>query len=865
MRLKRPVQAMLNTLLSVGLLASSTLACAEIKLSAEELANQLGWVASNGNRCNGYYLEPPIIYSSDLTRDDLLQVTSDQYFFSPSGTSRGEGTVTLTRFGQQVTANKAFFYRDILTNKLSAIELVDHVSLREPNTLVIAKRGRFDLMTQSKSLHDILYRTAIYSDRNFQPSSTDIEDTRHERKVMQLSAWGEAKQFHQEQANVYQYEQVSYTTCPPLTHIWKMQASRLVLNKETGRGTARHARLLFKGVPVFYAPYFNFPIDKRRQTGFLSPIIGTSSKSGSSLALPFYWNLAPNYDSTITPAFYTRRGFQLTDLTRYLTPKSSGAVQFSVLPNDLEFQDFRLAAIEKFQPSLISTTQGNLHRLENASDTRGAFSWQDKTIFNPHWSTNIDVNYASDDYYLKDMSNNLNAITQNQLLQQAEANYKGQNWNFIGRIQGYQTLHPVDEPVVFNNQYMRFPQLILSGNYPNMPAGLDYTIYNDLSHFDIRHDPGMALQQPIGNRLHVQPVVSRPWLLPYLTVTPRVQLAATQYGLANVAQDNLQRQSRVLPIFDINSKLFFTRQVKWFDQLAEQTLEPQLYYVYIPYRKQDNIPLFDTTQNTLTYDQLFNYNRFSGIDRIGDTHQVSMGLASRWIDSQSGLEKVRLGIGQIFYFKNRQVTLCNPNDALCLQNNLATTQGNHYNRSPIAGVLDYHFNSDWAATANTIWNTQMRQLDNQSFTLHYQPIGTQKIFNIGYDFVRNGDAITRNNNTSASTPDLQLTNLSQTNISFGWPVARDWSAVGRWSQNWSHNKHFQNLLYGLQYDSCCWAVRFVTGRVFTGLSQNNTFQYDTKFFLQFALKGLDNIGNADPSGLINSSISGYQSNFGRDF
>lgn len=827
-------------------------------LTETAIAKDLGWIPSNENRCGGYYLEQPFTFSKELANTDRVEVTADQMLFAQHGTSVGQGKVTITRFGQQIIANKAYLYRDPATGKLSTIDLVDDVTLRQPDSLVIARTGRFDLKTKGETLHDILYRTTIYSDPKLQKQPVYThEELQTARKLTHLTAWGQAGEFEQTDTQIYEFQQASYSTCPPLSTSWRVKADKIELNKNTGRGVARHARIYVKGIPIFYTPYINFPIDARRQTGFLTPTLGTSSKTGAYLRTPFYWNTAPNYDSTITPAFLSKRGIQISELFRYLTPTSSGNVYVSVLPNDKEFADLQESYQAQYQSSSDPFIQAELRRLQNDSDTRKSLYWLNNTRFNEHWTANVDYSYVSDDYYLTDLTNNFNTVTANQLLQEGQIAYQGQYWKTLARMQNYQTLHPVDQNVV-QNQYSRFPDIVIEGDYPGT-HNLDYFILNDVTHFNITNTPGSFIIAPTGNRLHIQPGVSWSFNRPYFYFTPRLQFAATQYELSNVTIGPTG-PSRELPIFDIHSGLFFDRDIHVFSHGYHQTLEPQIYYTYVPFRNQDDIPVFDTTRNTLTYDELFIYNRFSGLDRIGDANQISYGLTTRFIDEQTGTEKLRAGIGQIFYFKDRQVTLCNPVTSInsmvpCLET--AEDPSNTYNKSPVSGVLNYNLNPAWSLTANSIWDVQSNQFNNQSITVHYQP-DPRKILNLGYGYVRNGDV------QATDLPGSAAVNLSQTDFSFAWPLTRDWSSVGRWTQNWNH-RHFQNLLYGLQYDSCCWAVRFVTGRAFANLNPNNTYQYNTQFFIQFALKGLGNYGNADPSQLLSSSISGYQTNFGRDY
>lgn len=828
------------------------------------IANELGWVQTNENRCGGYYLEPAFISPEDSIKKNLIEVTGNQGSFSLHGTSVYEGKVTITEDGQQIIANKALLYRDPVTEKYSAIDLIGDVVIRQPNDLILAKCGRMDFDTKNKSLHDILYRTAIYSKTKPKPiaplSNAQIQ---HENKVYQLSARGKADSFKQIDPKIFTLHQASYTTCPPLHPVWELKAKDIELNKITGRGVAKHASLNVQGIPVLYTPYFNFPIDSRRQTGFLWPTAGSSSTSGPFFTTPFYWNLAPNYDTTITPAFLSKRGLQINDLFRYLTPSSNGALNITVLPGDRLFSDFKTAQEEEYAGSTNPTIQSELNTLEKASTTRKALSWQDKTYLNDHWSANVDYNYVGDDYYLNDFRNNLNEVTTNQLLQLAELNYQDQYWQLTGRVQGYQTLHPIDSANTFYNQYSRLPQITLDGDYPDARTGLNYFILNDFSYFDIRKNPGAGElpKVPVGNRVNVQPGFNLPIYYPAFFINPRIQFAMTDYDLTSVTDGLSENPQRALPIFDISTGFYFDRDITFFNHHLLQTLEPQIYYTYIPYHDQNDLPIFDTTLNTLTYDQLFTYNRFSGLDRFGDANQISAGLATRFMDEETGFQKIYAGIGQIFYFENRRVTLCSN----------AGTSGtftypcpdelddeNTVNRSPLSGVFSYNLTPNWSLTSNTIWDSLEKQVDNETFTVNYSK-DPMHIINLSYTYVRQEDSV------QTTTPDGTSTNyLAQTDLSFTWPLTRDWSTIGRWTQNWN-TSHFQNLLYGLQYDSCCWAVRFVGGKIFTNLTPNNTREYDTEFYIQFALKGLGNFGTGNPGKIINSGVTAYQTNFGQDF
>lgn len=841
-------------------LTTATFSAPLTPLSQESLADQLGWVSSTENMCGGYYFESAFHYPENSEKKSAIQVTGSQALFSQHGTTVLEGKVSLIRFGQQMTSNKAFLYRDPSTGKLTSMDLLGNVHLREPNTLVIARNGHYDFASRNKTLQEILYRTTLLGGQQIADIAVSDAEIQQDRKITHLTAWGKAEEFKQNEPKVYELYRTTFSTCPPTNPSWRVKASHIVLNKNTGRGYATNARIYVKDVPVLYIPYFNFSIDHQRKSGFLWPTAGNSAVSptydgsGPYVLAPFYWNMAPNYDMTITPGLLSKRGMRISDKFRYLSGFGSGELDFSILPNDSLFHDYQEFAFTKYGSSTTNVTQADLSRLINASTTRKSLSWRDDAQFNNHWSSHIDFNYAGDDYVLRNLGGTNNEITQNQLLQEGDLYYKGENLNFIGRLQTYQTLHPIDEDLV-QNQYRRFPQLLLSAHYPNRAFGLEYFVETEATHFDIRNTPGTFANQPVGNRFHLQPGVNLPLYWPYFFINPRVQVSMTGYNLNQTIETNApQSAKRTIPIFDMAMGLALDRSVTFFNHHFLQTLEPQVYYTYIPYRNQASIPIFDTTVNTLTYDQIFNYNRFSNIDRIGDANQLGVGISTRFLDSDTGLEKIRLGVGEIMYFSNRRVTFCN--NTSCADNPF--NPANHWRLSPISGLINYTVNPAWSFNANALANPISKQLSNATLGLHYRP-DEKHLLNFGYGYLFDGDPL------SGGISGASANNLKLTDFSFVWPAGERVSLVGRWSQNWNQ-QHLQNLTYGLQYDTCCWAVRVVGDRAFTHLNsaQNNSPIYTSNFYIQFALKGLGNIGSGNPSGIL-SSINGYTSQFGQEF
>lgn len=838
-------------------------------LTQDSVAKQLGWVIDPEAKCGGYFVDNAFVYPVKVERNSSVEVTSEHGLFAQKGASILEGQVTITRSGQQITANKMYLYRDPETFKLTSAEMIGNVRLREPNTVILGKRGRYYFDTKAKSLLEIYYRTTLAGQQVVGPKVTE-EERCEERKVTALSAWGKAYEFSQSEPKVYELCRASFSTCPPKGPSWKVKASHIVLNKNTGRGTATHARFYVKNIPVFYLPYLNFSIDRQRKSGFLWPIVGLMSNQwGPYLLAPFYWNMAPNYDMTITPGYLTKRGWQISDHFRYLTETSHGYFNLNVIPYDKYFPIYKQKEFVIFRENPSRTRQAELARLLNASNTRDGFVWRNDSQFDKHWSSHVDFNYASDDYYLKNYGSTINDVTTNQLAEYGDITYKDEHWNFVGRLQGYQTLHPIDEEEI-KNQYRRLPQLILSADYPDQKFGLEYFIYNEATHFDILKNPGASNHicpidcvncadcltlQPMGSRLHTQPGIALPIYLPYFYINPRIQFALTEYQLYQTRQTHTPNSiQRSMPIYDVAAGLSLNRDVSFCGNDYINVLEPQAYYVYIPYRSQRRIPLFDTTVNVLTFDQLFNYNRFTSIDRIGDANQVGAGITTRLIDQNSGIEKFRLGVGTIAYFAHRRVTACIGDQ--CTDN--PENHSNFQRLSPISGLMHYYLFSNWTLDSTAIWNPVTKQLDNSDISLNYRP-KENALLHLGYNFVHNGDVYAGTNVNSGRN------NLKLTNISSIWPVTENLTTITRWDQDWNMNR-FQNLILGLQYDTCCWATRLAYGREFTGLQvkHHNKPRYKDEFYIQFSLKGLGNIGSERTGGML-SSISGYDTTrFGRE-
>ncbi|MBN1684276.1 MAG: LPS-assembly protein LptD [Gammaproteobacteria bacterium] len=799
---------------------------------ATALANQLGWVYSENlnNLCHGYYKIIPLPEGPTPqipSKENYYHIKADKMFYSPKNVTRLKGHVVITQPGKELKANTGKIYRD-QTGKASRLEALGNVHLIEAGKLIIADFATLDLKTDIVKLKKIIYRIA---------RGIPSKITAAQQPADQLYARGEAETARRPAKGILDLNQATYTTCPPGNNCWKLKGSHIHLDSNSGRGSATNVRLFTNRIPFFYLPYINFPIDKRRYSGFLMPSYSFSAKkTGSVFSIPYYWNIAPNYDATITPHIMSKRGILWNGLFRYLTKYDRGDILGGIIFSDQAFKHFKNKAPNKW-PS-----RPTLGELENASANRWELIWKDQSQFTPHLSTTVDYNNVSDAYYLRDFGKNMIDNSDNQLNRQFKVNYVSDFWNFSGNVQDYRTLHRVDQADVLN-QYKRLPELNLGATAPSQFGGLIYSINTQFVNFLKDPEPGSTTKPIIGDRYNLNPEISLPLVWPYAYVTPRIQAQLTQYELKNIVPGKPNSPDYAIPIFDLKTGLFFDRPLRLFNVKYRQTLEPELYYLYIPYHDQDNLPLFDTNLYIFDYDYMFQANRFSGIDRIGDTNQATLALTTRFINDDTGDEKASASIGQIRYFKQRKIMLPSSNT------------DNKRLSSPLAAKAAYNFYNHWSVSGGLVWDPKFQYFDNQNFGFQYK-LDSQHVLNLGYNYSRLGD-------TFLGAPfNSPKNDLKQTDLSIYWAMNQHFSIIGRWNYNWSH-RHFLAYFYGLSYQSCCWAARFVVARTFEGLGPAPDYKrkLDTGVYVQFLLKGLGTVDNSDPRSLLTQYINGYEDRF----
>ncbi|MEX2496322.1 MAG: LPS assembly protein LptD, partial [Woeseia sp.] len=572
--------------------------------------------------------------------------------------------------------------------------------------------------------------------------------------------------------------EVSYTTCPPGSEDWMIEADDITLDTREGSGTARHVKLRFKGVPILYSPYLSFPITDARKSGVLTPEIGSAGRSGNELRIPWYWNIADNYDATVTTRLLTDRGLQLGTEFRYLTERNDGIAQFEYLADD------------------------NL-----VNDDRHLINFNHRTLFENGWRNLIDFSEASDSSYFEDLGGSLSTSSITHLNRSVTFDYYGARWALFGRLQDYQT---IDDAIVPSNEpYRRLPQFVASAAWPERALGLQYSFDGELVYFD--RDVGTT-----GWRVDLAPQVEWPFERPGWFVTPGATLRYTGYALGNRQPGQDDQPSRALPISSFDAGMILERSMNssrgWI-----QTLEPRMLYVNVPHREQSDLPVFDTIEPDLNLVQLFRKNRYLGADRIADADQLSVGITSRILESESGKEVVAATIGQALYLSEQSVTL--PGQP-------ALGSGSSDYIAEVRFLLYEHLNFNvghqWGSGGSGTAQSEAR--------LQYRP-RSDKILNLSYRFRRNS--------------------VEQGDVSWSWPLSQRWNFVGRYNFSFRDSEALEQF-FGLEYESCCWGLRLVSRRHIS--TRDGT--RDSSFGLQLVLKGMTSVGTAADK-LLERGILGY--------
>jgi LPS-assembly protein len=674
---------------------------------------------------------------------------------------------------------------------------------------------------------------ALTSDSGFLRTNTSQGVFRNSQFLLPaVPSRGTARVSVMDSSDLSRHEGFTYTACPPGDDDWRLHASNVKINKETGIGSARNAWMEFKGVPFFFTPYMSFPVDKRRMSGFLSPSFGTSTVSGFSVQIPYYLNIAPNFDLTVTPRYLTERGFQLKNEFRYLTPMTRGRIYGDVVPHDMSAAAGETSGSQNVE---IPVTRGQVGVL---NDTR----------FTNRLTGRIVGNYVSDPLYLNQLGSPLALIDRSNIFSYGYLNYQGDNYSVKTQVDYFQSIDP---NIISNNlqPYFHLPQVLFNYGNEILGTGLMFEGPVQIDSFDTE-----ALTKTKGQRLRIRPRLFYPLTGAAGFLIPSVALQHNQYWLENPefwgnanAVETESSESFTVPVVSLDGGLYFDRDFELGGTPMLQTLEPRLFYNYIPYTDQTRIPVFDTTTYDFTFYQLFRENRFVGNDRVGDANQLTVALTSQIIDQATGLERLRASIGNIFYFRDRLVTL---NNAFYQPTIPPPQESQFQGTSNLVGEVGAAITEDWSFRTGGQYNPDHDQIERGIVALQYND-RRNHLLNLAYRY--------RVDQTTLSCDKSQVFSgcLNLTDVSARLPITDGWFVIGRWQYSILDQLTLESF-GGIERETCCWRFALIV-RKFINNYQTNTDSPQSNFsvFVQFEFKGLGNLGE-EVDRFLARSMSGYR-------
>jgi LPS-assembly protein len=707
-----------------------------------------------------------------------IDVTSDAATLGVDGTATLRGNVEVRQGEREIRANEVQY-----NPQDDSVKTGGHIDYNDPLLHVAGDGG------------------GSYS------ASTGAEFKGAHFDLHQRSARGTAADMTVSPAGLVSLKGVTFTTCPVDNNAWQIKADSIVLDTRNQVGTGRNARIDFMGVPLMYLPWLSFPLGGERKSGFLFPTVGNTSSSGLQLAVPYYWNIAPNADFTFLPTEYSRRGPDLGGDLRFLTPSQHGELQWNFLPDDTAFRGSR--------------SRVQLNEVAELPDD---------------FRLTIDARNVSDPLYFQDFSQTPEGTSTAFLERRATLSYRGEHWTVDGEAQQYQTLDdtlPVDE-----RPYARVPRLTVGSTY----TWYDIVHYGfDSELVEFRHASGAT--GPSGWRGDLMPAVSLDLTGPGYFLRPALAWRLTQYELSDLLPGETGSPSRTVPLASLDTGLLFERETGSHNQ-RKLTLEPRILYLNVPYRNQDQLPVFDTGLPDLTPVELFSTNRYVGADRVSDANQMSLGVTSRLLDARDGRQFLAATLGQTYYFEIPRVNL--PGET-------AITAPH----SDFVAQLALTAFQDWSADMGLQWDPQNKRSERTQINLQYKPTPAA-VINLAYRyerfvqepvFIQGVPVPCAPLGAGPSTCDRH--GFDQVDASAAWPIKRDWNVFVRDVYSVRDNKELERFA-GFEYRSCCWRLRLGARRYVSSFNGSQ----DTGIWLQLELAGLAGVGSASDTSL-SEEIRGY--------
>jgi LPS-assembly protein len=756
----------------------------------------VAWAALYGLSCASMAGAEPL--SLKLSREIDVLVPKP---ITPSAlvTPPASGSTRALAGGEQETRGALFLRADRLEGSETRITAEGHVELRTRRETVLADKLSYAIPEQTiYGDGDVVLRRGfdwITGPQLQYKRDTETGFFRGPRFfVAEANAHGDAKEIRFTGPDHYEAVDASYTTCVAPRPDWYLRGEQLEVDNLRKVGTARNVSVHFLDMPVLYAPWLQFPLSNERKSGFLTPTLGSTGVRGFEISTPYYLNLAPNYDATLTPRYMTKRGLQIGAQFRYLlgdeTPPfgvATGEMNAEFLPHD-----------------------------RATGENRYALAWRHNEQFTPWLGGFVNVNKVSDDKYFADFADRIAVTSQKTLPREAGLVATHGPWSFLARAQSFQTLQDPEAPVV--PPYNRLPQVLASLSDTDW-LGLTWSGNGEYARFT------QDQLAPTGERFVLYPTAAfhrqgAAWFF-----TARAGVHMREYMLDRTTAALPERHpSYAIPITSLDAGLVFERELTLLDTALTQTLEPRAFYVYIPFKDQTEAPVFDTALDDFNFSQLFAENRYIGNDRIGDANQLSLALTSRFLDRDTGAERLRLAVGQRFYFQDQRVSLNEPLRSASTSDFLVGAEGRLSEAWSLASLLQYNLDSS--------------DVERFNVGVRYTP-APGRALNATWRYTR-----------ALADPTGGFEEIKQIDLSGQWPVSERWTLIGRWNYSIADRKTLEAVA-GIEYNADCWVLRIVGQRLTT-----TTQQVTTSVFVQLELNGLARVGTS-PLELLRRSVPGY--------
>jgi LPS-assembly protein len=719
-----------------------------------------------------------------------IELEADQINSIESGVLALVGNASVIQGAQAVFADRMAFSREDRVVKAAGGVVMHSIQ----GDRITADLLQLDLETRIGRVDNVHFQIAT-TDPSIKrcPSGGCLAEQRIDQSAVsgaQARLRGYAKRGYFEGHDRERLENVELSRCVEGDNSVILAASQLILDHSTGEGIGRDLRVRFFGVPIFYFPTVTFPINDDRKTGFLFPTLGFGGGHGIRLALPYYWSIAPNRDATITTDYMAARGTLLRGEFRYMGETQSrefnGRIGAEIIPRDRKFGRKRF----------------------------GGALFHDQR-FSEHWRGQLDLGYVSDRDYLDDFGDTLGAESADHVPQTAKLEYQrshqllpGDDFKLGLLFSDFQIIDSLideeDEP------YARLPELSLDW-HPGMVGSL---LELDVVAVWTRFDHPISARSA-GDRLNLRSGVRINAGRDYGFIRPQLDLDFISYRLTRRSGDEVWHSNSVVPVFSVDSGLALEREINWWDQSWLQTLEPRLFYAYVPFVDQGDQPIFDDEEFDLnTPSKYFMPNRFHRSDRVGDTNRVSIGLESRMIESASGRQQLKAELAQMFYFSNRKIREFQGAEPLT----------DRY--SDLFGGVSVNLTDALSTSVDIVWSWKDHQVSSSDIGLNYDNYRSRFELSYGYE---PGDA------------------KEELAAELIWPVSRQW-LVGL--ENSYSLEESVNLRTGfsLGYDACCWAVQLEMSR--DREEDNDGWRDSTEVLLRLQLKDLGGISSSTVKGAI---------------